>query len=58
MNNQLICGFALETGSIIEKARQQAQFIFQKDPELQLPEHALLAKRLEEFWQNGKGDIS
>ncbi len=43
---------------IIEKARQQAQLIFQKDPELQLPEHSLLAKKLGEFWQNGKGDIS
>ncbi len=43
---------------IIEKARQQAQLIFQKDPELDLPEHTLLAKKLGEFWRNGRGDIS
>ncbi|BAJ63555.1 ATP-dependent DNA helicase RecG [Anaerolinea thermophila] len=43
---------------IIEKARQQAQLIFQQDPELSLPEHTLLAKKLGEFWRNGRGDIS
>jgi ATP-dependent DNA helicase RecG len=43
---------------LIEKARQQAQQLFQDDPELVAPENQPLAKRLREFWTDGKGDIS
>ena len=43
---------------LIEKARQQAQALFQDDPDLNAPENQLLAKRLGEFWQGGRGDIS
>lgn len=43
---------------LIEKARQQAQQLFQEDPYLEKPEHQLLAKRLEVFWGGGRGDIS
>jgi ATP-dependent DNA helicase RecG len=43
---------------LIEKARTQAQILFEKDPELKLPEHALLAEAFERFWGEGKGDVS
>jgi len=43
---------------LIEKARQQAQNLFQSDPDLSSPECALLVKKLEQFWGNGRGDIS
>jgi ATP-dependent DNA helicase RecG len=44
--------------SLIEKARTQAQALFERDPYLQLPEHALLAEAFERFWGEGKGDVS
>ncbi len=43
---------------LIEKARQQAQELFSRDPELQDPEHSLLAEALTRFWGKGKGDVS
>ncbi|MCC6259558.1 MAG: ATP-dependent DNA helicase RecG [Anaerolineales bacterium] len=43
---------------LIEKAREQAQALFAKDPELQMPEHALLAEAFERFWNGTKSDIS
>jgi len=43
---------------LIEKARGQAQALFERDPYLQLPEHALLAEAFERFWGEGKGDVS
>jgi ATP-dependent DNA helicase RecG len=43
---------------LIEKARQQAQLLFQNDCDLSAPGHQLLAKKLEEFWEGGRGDIS
>ena len=42
---------------LIEKAREQAQALFERDPELSQPEHALLAEAFERFW-TGKGDVS
>jgi len=44
--------------SLIEKARTQAQLLFERDPYLQQPEHALLAEDYERFWGAGKGDVS
>ncbi len=44
--------------SLIEKARLQAQRLFEQDPNLQAPEHALLAEVLDRFWGGGKGDVS
>ena len=44
--------------SLIEKARAQAQNVFEKDPDLSQPEHALLAEALGRFWGEGKGDVS
>jgi len=43
---------------LIEKARAQAQAVFEKDAELANPEHALLAETLARFWGEGKGDVS
>jgi ATP-dependent DNA helicase RecG len=44
--------------ALIEKARAQAQALFERDPYLQLPEHTLLAEAFERFWGTGKGDVS
>jgi ATP-dependent DNA helicase RecG len=47
---------------LISHARRYAQEVFERDPELNLPEHQLLASTLHLFWgekeENGKGDIS
>ncbi len=43
---------------LIEKARNQAQLVFAKDPELSSSEHALLKQMLNRFWHEGQGDIS
>jgi ATP-dependent DNA helicase RecG len=44
--------------ALIEKAREQAQKLFEKDPDLKKPEHALLAEAFERFWNGTKSDIS
>ncbi|NWG33886.1 MAG: ATP-dependent DNA helicase RecG [Chloroflexi bacterium] len=44
--------------ALIEKARLQAQTVFEKDPDLTRPEHALLAETLGRFWGEGRGDVS
>ena len=43
---------------LIEKARKYAQLIFERDPDLYQPEHALIASSLRRFWGDGQGDIS
>jgi ATP-dependent DNA helicase RecG len=43
---------------LIEKARRQAQVLFENDPELTQPEHQLLVEAMENFWQDGQGDLS
>lgn len=43
---------------LIEKARLQAQKLFEQDPALQNEEHRLLAEALQRFWGGGKGDVS
>jgi len=43
---------------MIEKARQQAQALFARDPDLKNPENSLLAEALGRFWGGGKGDVS
>lgn len=43
---------------LIEKARLQAQAVFEQDADLSLPEHALLAEALRRFWGEGRGDVS
>lgn len=43
---------------LIEKARTQAQAVFEKDADLSQPEHKLLAESLGRFWGEGRGDVS
>ena len=43
---------------LIEKARVQAQAVFEKDADLSQPDHKLLAEALGRFWGEGKGDVS
>ena len=43
---------------LIEKARGEAQKLFDQDPELSKPENSLLAEAFERFWGDGKGDVS
>jgi ATP-dependent DNA helicase RecG len=43
---------------LIEKARATAQEIFARDPDLSLPEHALIAERMVTRWQPGAGEVS
>ncbi|RPJ29056.1 MAG: DNA helicase RecG, partial [Chloroflexi bacterium] len=43
---------------LIEKARVQAQNLFERDPYLNQPEHALLSEAFGRFWGDGKGDVS
>jgi hypothetical protein len=44
--------------ALIEKARLQAQKLFEEDADLQKPEHTLLVEVLGRFWGAGKGDVS
>jgi ATP-dependent DNA helicase RecG len=43
---------------LIEKARTQAQTLFDQDPDLSQPDNILLAEALGRFWGEGKGDVS
>lgn len=43
---------------LIEKARTHAQALFEKDPDLTQPEHALLAEAFQRFWNGAQSDIS
>ncbi len=43
---------------LIEKAREQAMKINDRDPDLSAPENAALRRTLQRFWNPGKGDIS
>jgi len=43
---------------LIEKARTQAQNLFEQDSDLSKPENTLLAEAFGRFWGEGKGDVS
>ena len=43
---------------LIEKARAQAQTLFEQDADLSKPENSLLAEAFGRFWGEGKGDVS
>jgi len=43
---------------LIEKARQQAEGLFESDPDLAAPENSDLANTFQKFWGLGRGDIS
>jgi ATP-dependent DNA helicase RecG len=42
---------------LLELARREARTIFAEDPSLSHPDHRLLARQVDEFWQ-GEGDLS
>jgi ATP-dependent DNA helicase RecG len=42
----------------IEKARREAIALFDRDPELQAPEHGGIATLVQNFWATGAGDVS
>ena len=44
--------------ALIEKAREQAKALFERDPNLSQPEHALLAEAFERFWKGTSSDVS
>lgn len=44
--------------ALIEKAREQAKALFERDPDLSLPEHARLAEAFERFWKGTTSDVS
>ena len=44
--------------ALIEKAREQAKSLFERDPELSQPEHSLLAEAFERFWKGTSSDLS
>ncbi|HWR65954.1 MAG TPA: ATP-dependent DNA helicase RecG [Bellilinea sp.] len=43
---------------LIEKARNLAHQLIDRDPDLKLTEHTALTSTLNRFWGNGRGDIS
>lgn len=43
---------------LIESARRHAMTVFETDPNLEKPENQKLATALNDFWGNGKGDVS
>jgi ATP-dependent DNA helicase RecG len=49
---------SLSDVKLIEKARAQAQSLFELDADLSHPEHALLSEAFGRFWGGGKGDVS
>ncbi len=44
--------------ALIEKAREQAKSLFERDADLRQPEHALLAEAFERFWKGTSSDVS
>jgi ATP-dependent DNA helicase RecG len=49
---------SLTNVKLIEKARRQAQAVFEHDPELTAPENQGLVEFMDRFWDDGQGDIS
>ncbi len=43
---------------LIESARRHAQALFEQDPNLENPENKKLASAMNDFWGDGKGDVS
>jgi hypothetical protein len=43
---------------LIEKARKEAIALFERDPNLELPEHQLIGEAMQRFWNTEEGDIS
>ena len=49
---------SLTDARMIVKARQVAEGLLGRDPDLSQPEHARLAGALQAYWQHAKGDLS
>jgi ATP-dependent DNA helicase RecG len=43
---------------LIEKARREAIALFERDPNLEQPEHQMMAEAMQRFWRAEEGDIS
>jgi ATP-dependent DNA helicase RecG len=43
---------------LIEKARKEAIALYERDPNLEQPEHQLLSEAMQRFWNAEEGDIS
>lgn len=43
---------------LLERVRAAAQRLLDEDPDLARPEHHLLARRVEEMWSKGEGEVS
>ena len=42
---------------LLDLARREAQLIFEKDPTLEQPQHRLLVRQVDDFW-NKESDLS
>ena len=49
---------AMADARLIDLARREAENVVAADPDLALPEHAALARRVQDFWSSGEGDLS
>ncbi|MCS7281814.1 MAG: ATP-dependent DNA helicase RecG [Anaerolineae bacterium] len=43
---------------LLERVREAAQRVLEEDPNLEWPEHRLLARQMEELWASGEGEVS
>ena len=43
---------------LLERVREAASRLLEKDPNLEQPEHRLLARRVAEMWSKGEGEVS
>ncbi len=43
---------------LLERVREAAQHVLEEGPNLERPEHRLLARRMEELWASGEGEVS
>jgi len=43
---------------LLERVREAANRLLEEDPDLQRPEHRLLARRVAEMWSKGEGEVS
>ena len=42
---------------LLDRAREAAEAVLVADPDLRAPEHAVLSKRLQEFWERASPDV-
>jgi ATP-dependent DNA helicase RecG len=49
---------SITDSKLVEKARRFAQTVFESDPDLSQPDHALLEEQIAMIWDPGGGDVS